>query len=265
MKKFLLATTAIAALSGPAFAADMPLKAPMMAPIVAPPPYSWTACYIGAHVGVGWGRKEFSDNVNAISDLGGSIPFNVGADFLGGGQIGCDYQFASNWVIGIAGDFSWANIEGQTDDPFFGGKNGNPTTLYAKTDFLATATGRIGYAWDHYLLYAKGGAAWAHDKYSISNMRGFAGGICLNGNGCNPTASETRLGWTVGAGFSWAFANNWSTFIEADYYGFGTRSVTFTDPNAAILFANGQSTPYDVKQYIAAVKIGLNYRFPVLR
>ena len=135
MKKFLLATTAVAALSGPAFAADMPLKAPMMAPIVAPPPYSWTACYIGAHVGVGWGRKEFSDNVNAISDLGGSIPFNVGADFLGGGQIGCDYQFASNWVIGIAGDFSWANIEGQTDDPFFAGKNGNPTDAVRQDRF----------------------------------------------------------------------------------------------------------------------------------
>jgi outer membrane immunogenic protein len=265
VKKFLLATTAVAALSVPAFAADMPLKAPMMAP-VALPPYSWTACYVGGHVGVGWGRKEFSDNVNAVNDLGGSIPFNVGADFLGGGQIGCDYQFASNWVIGIAGDFSWANIEGQTDDPFFAGKNGNPETLYAKTDFLATATGRIGYAWDHYLLYAKGGAAWAHDKYSISNMGAFAGGLCLNGNGCNPTASETRFGWTVGGGFEWAFANNWSTFIEGDYYGFGTKGITFTDPNAAVIFGTGgTSTTYDVKQYIAAVKIGLNYRFPVLR
>src|ERR1700674_5637915 len=98
MKKILLAgvATAAVAVAAPASAADlrMPVKA---APIAAPAPYfSWTGCYIGAHIGWGWGNKDFA---NATS--GGSAEFNLngtvdqsGAIF--GGQLGCNYQFANN-------------------------------------------------------------------------------------------------------------------------------------------------------------------------
>ena len=253
MKQFLLASTAVVALSAPSLGADLAARFPVKAPVVAAPPYSWTGCYVGGHAGVGWGRKEYSDNT--FGDIGGSIPFDVGAGFVAGGQVGCDYQFASNWVVGIAGDFSWANIEGQTDDPFFAGKFGNPLPLYAKTNFLGTVTGRVGYAWDHYLLYVKGGAAWAHDKYAISNLAFFNGFVC--GIACNVTGSETRTGWTAGGGFEWAFAQNWSAFVEFDYYGFGTKAVSFSDPNFPFI---GSST-FDVKQNIAVAKLGINYRF----
>jgi outer membrane immunogenic protein len=273
MRRLLLAGTALA-FAGPAFAADLPARMPVKAPMVAPiAPFAWTGCYVGGHIGAGASTQDVSEPTGPFG------PFLVPANdrlrvdkssFLGGGQVGCDYQFAANWVIGAAGDFSWTDINGQTTDPFFAGKNPGPITFSAKTEWLATATGRIGYAWDRVMVYGKGGAAWAHDKYSVGNL--FAWGnpnasLCFSGAAfaaCNPTGTETRTGWTVGVGFEWAFADNWSTALEFDHYDFGTKRVTLTDPNGfsfVTLGAVAVSGPVDVKQRIEAVKFSINYRF----
>ena len=68
-----------------------------------------------------------------------------------------------------------------------------------------------------------------------------------------PKASEDRFGWTVGAGIEWALWDDWSVKLEYDYYGFGTRSVTFIDN------VSGNFGPVDVKQNIQVVKLGLNF------
>ena len=261
LKALLLASTAVI-LSGTAFAADLSARMPAKAPLAASAPISWTGCYVGAHAGAGWGRSGVSDpNVAlfgaSITPTSGDTIGIDGAGAVVGAQIGCDYQFANNWVIGLAGDFSWANIDASEIDPFFNGKSGGPIPLHAKTDSLAAAAGRVGYAWDHYLLYAKGGAAWVHNKYSFDNLANFDSGFCAIGVGCFPTATETRLGWTAGAGFEWAFANSWSAFAEFDYYGFGNRSVPFTSQI-------GTSASYNVKQNFEVAKIGINYRFGTL-
>jgi outer membrane immunogenic protein len=268
MKRLLLTSTALV-LSGSAFAADLPARMPVKAPIAVATSSTWTGCYIGGHAGAGWDRTTFSDpgNVTGIPTIGpagSSVDTGSRAGALGGVQAGCDYQFATNWVVGLAGDFSWANIDSQGTDPFFAGKDGGPIPLEAKTDRLATFTGRLGYAWGQYLLYGKGGAAWAHTDYTIRNLTQFNGSLCSSNNtfvGCVPTASETRLGWTAGAGFEWAFAPNWSALIEYDHYGFESDSLTFADPNAT----NSPTGPLNVKQNIDVVKVGLNYRFGWLR
>lgn len=259
MKKVLLASTALL-FAGQAFAADIPVKAMRMA---APVAYSWSSCYVGGHVGAGWNRTSFSETDGFVDTMpvGASVGANGGGGALGGGQVGCDYQFANHWVIGFAGDFSWANIQGDGVDPFFGGKNGNPITFSSKTDGLASATGRIGYAWDRVLVYGKGGVGWAHDKYAVTNAAFIGGGFCGGGTGflgtgpCNGSASSTRVGWTAGVGVEWAFANNWSTFVEYDHYGFDTKNLGFTAP-----FSIGPGF-YNVKQDIDVVKVGVNYRF----
>jgi len=268
MKRILLAGTALA-FCGPAVAADLPAMR-VKAPVMAPAPFSWTGCYVGGQVGAGWGRKEFYDpghdagggtiNQN-FAPPGQSTPFDVGASVLRGAQVGCDYQLAPNWVFGAEGDFSWTDINGQTSDPFFLGKNNNPITLTSKTDELATATARLGYARDHYLLYAKGGAAWARDTYSLQNLFSFGTSLCANGGfiACNPTGSETRLGWTLGFGLEWAFAGNWSALAEFDHYEMGSRTVSFFDPNAGGFGGGGIANPVGVKQRIEAVKFGINY------
>jgi outer membrane immunogenic protein len=260
MKKLLLASTALV-FGGQAFAADLPVKAPRIA---APVAYSWSSCYVGGHVGVGWNRTSFTEADGFLDTIpvGGSVSANGRGDVLGGVQVGCDYQFASNWVIGVAGDFAWANIRGSGIDPFFAGKAPGPITFSTKTDGLASATLRLGYAWDRVLLYGKGGVGWAHDQYTITNAPALGGSFCtgtlfLGFGPCNSAGSATRVGWTAGAGLEWAFANNWSAFIEYDHFGFGTKNITFAAPAAA------RPGIYGVKQDIDLVKVGLNYRFHV--
>src|SRR5271155_4027858 len=178
MKKLLLASSALV-FAGPVLAADLPAAMPVKAPpVVAAVPYNWTGCYVGGNVGAGWDRTNFTDPGNflepfgIVQDLapaGDSIGVNSSAGVLGGVQAGCDYQFANHWVIGLAGDFTWTDMHGTTNDPFFNGKNGAPVPINTRTNWLASVTGRVGYAWDHFLLYGKGGAAWANDSYSIQN------------------------------------------------------------------------------------------------
>jgi outer membrane immunogenic protein len=227
MKKFLVAGIAIAAFcAAPAFAADMPTKGPVYkAPV---PVFSWTGCYLGAHAGYGWGKKDWT--VLSTLHLG---PSDVDGA-LAGGQVGCNYQSGS-WVFGAEGDFSWANIKGSAPNLVLGPGN----TIDTKVDWLSSATARAGYAIDRSLLYFKGGAAWARDRF-VDNFAA----------GADATGTVTKSGWTIGGGYEYAFSPNWSAKIEYAYYDFGTVHK---------IFSSGD--PYDIRQHMHTVKVGLNYRF----
>lgn len=263
MKKILLASTMLT-LVAPASAADLRTKMPVKAPppVVAPVPVlTWTGCYLGGHVGVGWGRKDFSepDTQGNFADPGETIGINTGVAFLGGPQVGCNYQFAANWVLGIEGDFSWTHLKGDAVDPFFSGKAAGataPILFHAETKWIADVTGRLGFAWGPWLPYIKGGAAWARDNYAIDNVQtSFAVSPPCFFGGCNFTGDGTRTGWIIAVGLEWAFWRNWSAKVEFDHYDFGTDRVNFFNA------AHGVSIPADVRQRIEAVKFGLNYRF----
>jgi outer membrane immunogenic protein len=243
MKTTLLAIAVIAlTLAPPAIAADLSARGPVKAPAAVPPVpmFTWTGCYVGGHAGGGWGEKRVSapalaPGISATGDTSG---------FLGGGQVGCNLQIGANWIIGVEGDASAANIEGDITQTVLGITG----TAQAQTDWLASVTGRIGWTWDRWLLYAKGGAAWAGDKYSafIPVFNEFLQG------------SETRTGWVVGAGLEWAFWNNWSAKVEYNYFDFGTDTVTLSGTFAgAPIIVPG----IDVRQRISVAKIGINYRF----
>src|SRR5260370_29051542 len=108
MKKFLLATVALVALGAtvPALAADLAARPyTKAAPYVAQPIYNWTGFYIGGHLG---GAFSSNNNFNGLTTGN-----NNNGRFLGGVQVGADYQFAPNWVLGIEGQYSWlANNNG---------------------------------------------------------------------------------------------------------------------------------------------------------
>jgi outer membrane immunogenic protein len=109
MKKLLLASAAVVLVANPLLAADLPTRKSPPAPVVAPAPtFTWTGCYVGAHVGGGWAKKDLSDFTFPFdnSDSASTNP----SGWLAGGQAGCDYQFASNWVAGVQGSASWTNI-----------------------------------------------------------------------------------------------------------------------------------------------------------
>ena len=154
MKKAWLSSAALAAFvtsSLAAFAADLPVKAPAMAPIAV---YNWTGCYIGGHIG-----GAFSDDT-ATNRLGASRSHNS-SGFVGGGQIGCDYQFAPSWVLGAEGRGAWTSLKASNA----GGVTNStgltlPSQFTVSNDFLASATARLGYSFvNPWLFFVKGGAA----------------------------------------------------------------------------------------------------------
>jgi outer membrane immunogenic protein len=237
-----LAAATLAALAGSATAADLGARAPApYRPSPPPPPlFSWTGCYIGGNIGGGWASHSSNDVTGAVTGVvGADLGSHTASGFIGGGQIGCDYQ-AGVWVFGVQGMFDGAGMQGSNTDA---------TGLFvvnSNIPWLATVTGRVGVtAAPTVLVYAKGGGAWVRDNYTVTAVPGIALG----------NASSTPSGWTVGGGVEWAFAGNWTAFAEYDYLDFGTPGVNFTPAVGAATF------PINIKQNINSFMVGINYRF----
>jgi outer membrane immunogenic protein len=243
MKKLISTMFAGAAViaAGSAGAADLGVYSKAPAPL---PVFSWSGCYVGGQAGLGAGHTKWQD-VSTPGDIDGNFAGNTAnTDMSGGligGQIGCDYQYSSAWVLGISGMMAGSDITGTNMDQF------NATwTLRDRIDWFGSVTGRWGYAVDRTLLYVRGGGAWTHNRFEIENS-GFNLG----------TPSATRVGWTLGAGIEWAFAPNLSAFLEANYYDFGTQNIGFVG-NAATA-----NTPFTVgsSQTMETFQVGVNYHF----
>src|SRR5581483_805221 len=150
MKKYVTALAALSALAlaGTANAADLPTKAPMApAPMVAPP-FSWTGIYIGINGGAAWAHEDWVDNT-----LGPASPISLRPDGgVFGGQLGFRWQW-NQLVLGIEGTADWADLRDNVATGAFFDE--------LKVKSLYTVTGQVGWAWDRFLVYAKGGWAGA--------------------------------------------------------------------------------------------------------
>src|SRR5262249_23448381 len=113
---------------------------------------------------------------------------------------------------------------------------------HTRVKSLASVTGRLGYAWDRFLGYVKGGGAWERDDHDY-DFFGLIG-----------TANVTRSGWTVGVGGEYAFTNWITGFIEYNYYDFGTSDILFTQ-------TDGFTFTYGIKETKSVVKGGINFRW----
>jgi opacity protein-like surface antigen len=254
LKKLLLlanASLSVVIVTHPALADGLYGNAPEA---VFPPPFSWTSCYAGGHVGGAWATKDLRDPVQLVQDQLLGFPATAGvttvatnpSGFIGGAQIGCDYQFAPNWVVGFEGTVSGSTLKGRATTALPLGNLGDQATVTASADFLPSLTARFGYAWDRWLFYAKGGAAWASDSYSVV---GSFQGTPFNFKGLD----EERFGWTVGGGAEWAIWRRWSIKLEYDYYDFGHGNVLMSDNTLAL------SAPINANQTVQTVRIGLNF------
>lgn len=273
MKTFLRgAAFGLGLAAAPSIAADMPfpVKAP---PIAAAPIYSWTGFYIGANVGFGGDKfrypfhafqRQLQAEAPALEARIDGTMSVTSSGFFGGGQIGYNYQFNNNVVLGIEGDFEWSGIEGKFASS---GVLTNNNVLVASTKFdvgsevewFSTIRGRLGYAWDRVLLYATGGAAVgkvkSHGSISVSNANGPV--AQLTGQ---VSTSDTKWGWTAGAGLEYALARQWTFKTEYLYVDLGRQTLFSGVINDA---ANGFSAGagIDVKTTLHTVKAGVNYRF----
>jgi outer membrane immunogenic protein len=217
---------------------------PVKAPIAAPPAFSWSGCYVGAHWGWGWGKDKGRGFTGRRGSFTSSGSFdNTVSGPLFGGQLGCNYQWPStNFVVGIEGSYSAADINGFGNQ--FAGDSGQ--FIRSKIDGLASVTGRLGWnGWDPMVLfYVKGGWAWAHQR----NHFHFSDDSSDRKYG--------RTGWTIGGGAEWAFsfAPRWSGFVEYMHYDFGNKTISISSDFSGGLFSR-------TKLNVDTVKIGVNYKF----
>jgi outer membrane immunogenic protein len=245
----IIGALALAAMTIPTGAADLrPItKAPSAVP---PPPFSWTGCYIGGNIGAKWGSFDGEANVEPLAPLfpggspvpGASLAFSGSRDsevgFIGGGQVGCQWQTGS-LVLGVEGDFVATDIErtfvvppGPTF-PFatFGVPFVPGDTFRLQNDWQASIRGRLGWAFDRWMVYATGGVAWANVEVEAHfeapfprDLPGLGGGFA--------SADKTLIGATVGGGFEYAFTPNLSfgleyrfTKFDSENFGLGERFV----------------------------------------
>jgi outer membrane immunogenic protein len=223
MKRLVLATASVLAFvfPRPALSADLGPIAPIYKPAAVPstPFFTWTGCYLGAHVGGGLARKTFADTASGhlVADAAGArVPVitltNKNAattsfdpsGFIGGGQFGCNYQFAQEWVAGIEADIEGADVQGSKNagiqdvvsslgPPATTTTTSSETVFHYKSNWLASATARFGYAPGPWLFYVKGGVAWIPDKFSITNE---VTTTTVTGNTTTPSTSLPSV-WTA--------------------------------------------------------------------
>jgi outer membrane immunogenic protein len=201
--------------------------------------YTWTGCYLGIEGGGAWGH---SDQI-AGGPLGFGSVTGGGYDASGGlvgGTAGCNYQ-VNQWVFGLEGDMSWVDKSGSTHEvpPF------TTTTVVGTSEhWLATVRGRVGFApMERWMVYVTGGFAAADVEATIAGAAG------------NFSDTQTRTGWTVGAGIETAFWTNWTAKLEYLHVEFSSQGYFNPQPAPT---ANIRS---DVPLTNEIVRAGLNFHF----
>ena len=196
MHKILLGGVALVALMGQALAGDLPSR--KEAPVyVAPAPiFTWTGFYVGAHVGAGFGSSSINDYYRLALLTGISGPQSVSPNGgFGGFNVGYNYQIGS-WVLGLDGQFDFGGFTGSGSASYPLGPDVWTLHRSVHANTLGTIGARLGYAIDNFLLYAKGGVAFADWKYADASGDLFCGVYCAS----SATGSNSATGWFIGAG-----------------------------------------------------------------
>lgn len=241
MNKILVAVAALVAMTVSSFAADLPVKAPVIA--AAP---SWSGFYVGGHVGGGWMEEPnytFADPGNAAfaSCSPCIFPYSSQAlkgdsDLFGlaGAHIGYNLQIAPSFLVGIEGDFSWMGARSHAFNGLstadFPAINGSSLNFSTNVNWVATVRGRLGYTSSNWMVYATGGVAWADVDHAANAacpaaVAGFGVPCVFTSGTVSPfSINDTKTGWVAGVGAEYAFAPAWRARIEYLYYSFDTAT-----------------------------------------
>jgi outer membrane immunogenic protein len=245
----------------PSMAADTPIKAPAVVTV-----YNWSGCYVGGNAGSIGGDDRFTNypGPGAVA-ANGLTPADVAAlttnhtphesGFAGGAQAGCNWQPArSPFVLGIEFDFNGSSLRETTSTsyPLSALFAARTETNTKDLTWFSTFRGRAGYAMNRWLVYATGGLAVAQINTSFDMV---GPPLAFHYQSAD---SRTRVGYTVGAGLEYAFADRWSAKLEYLFLDFGTYTVLASLINAPLLPDNWAT---DVRAREHIVRAGLNYKF----
>jgi outer membrane immunogenic protein len=269
-----------------ALAADLAARPYTKAPVMVDPGYNWSGFYAGLNGGYSWGRANTT--MTGVSPLAVIFPIPVFAPFrqdvnggLAGGQIGYNWQVDRKWVLGVESDIQWSGERSSSFltavGPRFGSTIiGIPVPVGADFNAIITQTANLAYNLQWFatfrgragiladpqtLLYATGGLAVGGFKYSAqatTSIQVFTPGLAgttpvgppLVAVGAAASSSDTRVGWTVGAGVERKFSPNWSGKLEYLYMDFGSKT-----------FFAGTLNQADVSFHDHIFRAGFNYAF----
>jgi outer membrane immunogenic protein len=231
LRALLLGIAAGVALAPAAMAADLgggpPRRGSIKDEPLQPPPlptYSWSGLYIGVHAGYGWTDIDWTAGGTTVNDNGGG--------WLGGGQVGYNWQRGA-LVFGVEADISSSGIDGTTTCP------GSASACSHDVNWLASVRGRLGVAANggRTLFYGTAGGAWADVDYSATPGPGF---------------SDRQFGWVAGGGIEHMLTPNVTARVEYLYYGFD--GVTAPPGTLA-------AGPVNLDPSMQTIRFGLNLKF----
>jgi outer membrane immunogenic protein len=250
MKRIVCTTVLSFFAASQAFAADLPPapppppRAPVAYVPMVEPVFNWTGFYIGGNLGAAWSQGSAVDTTSGVV-YGNPSSSTV---FLGGGQVGANYQFGGGFVLGVEGNFEWAANTANSTPTI--ADSGGLFQVSSNDRWVTTLAARFGYAFDRVLFYGKAGGGWVgNSSYTVSNFTTGASVAISNSN--------TNVGWLVGTGLEWAFARNWTAKIEYDYL--GLDSTTATIPTTSPVLPGAVFATSNRNLQMATV--GINYLF----
>ena len=261
---------AIGGMASVSAAAAADVQAPVYKALPAVAPFSWTGFYVGGTAGASWTNADTS-----LSAVNGAIPLYFPADIPGlnaigspglsgtsaivGGKAGYNRQWGS-FVAGVEGDISWRHFDktvATTGSPFLTFPVGTAAfTTTVSTNWLATIRPRIGYAVDKALFHATGGVAIGDVKYSNSYV-GFSP-LGFGSEFETAAVSQTRVGWTVGAGIDYAITPHWvvsGEYLHVDLGSVSTSGLVTTGNTPTATFNVSTKLRNDIGRF------GIAYKF----
>ena len=240
--------------------------------------YNWTGFYLGANVGLGVARDRTTTPLNTFATATGAPGLSAAETFtlaplgaIGGGQVGYNWQVAPRWVLGIETDFQGSS---QKDSacmncfflaPSPGGSSGAFGTSYTQAiDWFGTLRGRLGWTHGTVLVYATGGLAYGHIKTDeVVNTIPFLTGVTTAAS-----FSQTKIGWTAGAGVEGQLVGNWTAKAEYLYMDLGSVSGNVVAPQTVIpLNVNpnnvniSENRGFNSAIHDHIFRVGVNYKF----
>ena len=269
MKKIIATALVAAAMSSTAYAADLGARKPSAPIIPIVPVFTWTGFYVGVNAGYSFSNSTRFTTLNDAGAANGVPTVRPGLaglnsdGFTGGGQIGYNYQFGQSFggggfVVGVEADIAYTDIS-RTTTFVVGGRQ---SRFNASTDFIGTVRGRVGYAFDRFLVYGTGGFAYAD--------------VTQNTNLLDPTntvsayagrRSTIDTGYAVGGGIEYAlptdsflnFTRSSAVTLKAEYLYYDLGTSTLLSPSTAA--GPGGTYTHRITNNGNLVRAGLNYKF----
>jgi outer membrane immunogenic protein len=203
-----------------------------------PPGVNWTGFYVGLQGGGAFGNARWTDPFSGVGDD------PKAASALGGGQIGVNWS-QDSWLLGAEADFTGMELDKSVVDSL-------GFTHHLRSTWMSLITGRVGYAVNRYVVYLKGGAAFANERNTVM----------APGGAFADSGMTTQYGWTIGGGFEYALNPNWSARLEYDFVDLPSQNIVLVGcafPTKACTGLGSQpvTNEYTIQKVVAA----FNYRF----